>query len=245
MTICYCRPFVIYSSKWNNSKSWIFSFAKISLFLTPSPRHFHRHNVTSLLDHPLRHIQTPSYGCIMSLKEILTRVRKNIMEYLQTIEVCNNKILFINAAYYIDEHTLKILSGLGDKLLSACFCWQRSWTVVFFAELHEKITSSCVKPNWNKISVAISIFLRVQRMKSKLKIIEILEWNIIYGNFSFPIDLLFTMVPLPSPGSAGNKTRREQHNFSLLAFYYSPSLPLALWWGPPWLGPCSLLNLIK
>lgn len=37
------------------------------------------------------------------------------MEYMQTIEVCNNEILFINAAYYIDEHTLKILSGLADK----------------------------------------------------------------------------------------------------------------------------------
>ena len=63
----------------------------------------------------------------MSLKGILDNLHEGettIMEYMQLIKTCNDELLLMNVAYDIDDLTLKVLRGLGDKIFFSCFCSQ-------------------------------------------------------------------------------------------------------------------------
>ena len=84
----------------------------------------------------------PSRGRIMSLKGILDNLNKGektITEYMQIIKTCNDELLLMNAAYDIDELTLKILRGLGDEYSPLASAVKARETPVSFDELHEKL----------------------------------------------------------------------------------------------------------
>ena len=84
----------------------------------------------------------PSEGHIMHLKGLLTNITKgsqSITEYLQHVKSIADELTMLDALENLEDLTVKILNGLGDKFKDIASAVRDRDSAITFEELHEKL----------------------------------------------------------------------------------------------------------